>query len=491
VGEGSVTALAGLNGHSEQYDLAAEMAVLGAMLMQPSVAAEVTEILTAADYYRPGHQFIHETIVGMLGRGEPVDTITVHARLEADGTISRIRGADYLHTLFASVPTAANAAYHARIVRELADRRKLISFSTSLGQQAANRGIDVGDVHEAIRRMAGTVAQNGGPAVPSLADRILAGGCILDVPRTPEAVWGDGDDIFWALGQALIIAGPDGVGKTTLAGNLIRARLGAGAGDVLGLPVKPGGRNVLVLLMDRPQQAMTALARLFTDTDRDLLDAHLRVWRGPPPEDLARNTGLLSQLCALADADTCIVDSLKDAVVKLTDDEAGSGWNRARQLAIEAGTELVELHHPRKRQDGNAKPATIDDLYGSRWIPAGAGSIISLWGQAGDPIIDLSHLKPVTATVGPWQMTINGETGEVGVDRGVDLLAQIRLRGANGMTAAVAARLITSSEKPTPNELARARRWLNKKVDSGFLVRRDGTWGGGPNRVETTWFLAA
>jgi replicative DNA helicase len=486
-----VTTLAGLNGHGEHGDVAAEQAALGAMMQNSGATAEVAEILTADHYYRPAHQTIHKTIVGMRERGEPVDMHTLKARLEADGTITAVGGAIYLHTLQEAVTTVAAAGYHAQIVRDLADRRKLISFSTSLGQQAANHGISVADVQEAFRRMADAVAPGAGRTTPSLADRILPGGSILDVPRTPEAVWGDGDDIFWALGQALIIAGPDGVGKTTLAGNLIRARLGAGAGDVLGLPVKPGGRNVLVLLMDRPQQAMTALARLFTDTDRDLLDAHLRVWRGPPPEDLARNTGLLSQLCALADADTCIVDSLKDAVVKLTDDEAGSGWNRARQLAIEAGTELVELHHPRKRQDGNAKPATIDDLYGSRWIPAGAGSIISLWGQAGDPIIDLSHLKPVTATVGPWQMTINGETGEVGVDRGVDLLAQIRLRGANGMTAAVAARLITSSEKPTPNELARARRWLNKKVDSGFLVRRDGTWGGGPNRVETTWFLAA
>ena len=212
-----------------------------------------------------------------------------------------------------------------------------------------------------------------------IAARILPGGCILDVPRTPEPVWGDGDDILWARGQSLIIAGPDGVGKTTLAGNLIRSRLDTGPGKVLGLPVAPGQRNVLVLLMDRPQQAMTALARLFTPADRDLLNTKLRVWRGPPPEDLARNTSMLTHLCALAEADTCIIDSLKDAALKLTDDEAGSGWNRARQTAIEAGTELIELHHPRKGQDGNRKPSKLDDLYGSRWIPAGAGSVISLW----------------------------------------------------------------------------------------------------------------
>lgn len=328
-------------------------------------------------------------------------------------------------------------------------------------------------------------------AAGPIAARILPGGCILDVPRTPEPVWGDDDDILWARGQSLIIAGPDGVGKTTLAGNLIRARLGAGPGKVLGLPVTAGARNLLVLLMDRPQQAMTALARLFTAADRELLDAKLRIWRGPPPEDLARSTGMLTHLCALAAADTCVIDSLKDAALKLTDDETGGGWNRARQAAIEAGTELIELHHPRKGQDGNRKPTKLDDLYGSRWIPAGSGSVISLWGQAGDPLIDFSQLKPITATVGPWQMSISGETGEVSRDAGVDLLGQIRYRGAAGVTAATAARLTTGDSKPDRNAVERARRWLDRKVTAGALVRRDGRKGGGADREETAWFLAA
>ena len=323
----------------------------------------------------------------------------------------------------------------------------------------------------------------------TLLGHLLPGGCILDVPAVPDAVWGDSSDILWAQGQALIVAGPDGVGKTTLAGNLTQARLGCGTGEVLGLPIKPGKRNVLVLLMDRPQQAMAALARLFTEADREVLDTRLKIWRGPPPQDLARNTGMLAHLCALADADTCVVDSLKDAALKLTDDEAGSGWNRARQLAIEAGTELVELHHPRKGQEGNRKPAKLDDLYGSRWIPAGAGSVISLWGQAGDPIVELTHLKPVVTPSGPWQMSINGETGVVGIDQGIDLLDQVRSRGRNGITAQVAAQLLYGSE--TRSNVEKARRRLDKKVTDGILVRQGGERGGNHGSNHATWFLRA
>jgi hypothetical protein len=106
----------------------------------------------------------------------------------------------------------------------------------------------------------------GEQAVDSLDARILHGGTILDEPATPPAVWGQGEDILWAEGESLIIAGPDGTGKTTLAGCLVRGRLGIGDGQVLGHPVSPGKRRVLLLLMDRPRQARRALRRLFTTT---------------------------------------------------------------------------------------------------------------------------------------------------------------------------------------------------------------------------------
>src|SRR5690606_17135093 len=70
------------------------------------------------------------------------------------------------------------------------------------------------------------------------------GSFFLEVPETPAAVWGHGGDVLWAEGEALLIAAPQGVGKTTLAHQLIRARLGLQE-SVLGLPVTPGRRVLL------------------------------------------------------------------------------------------------------------------------------------------------------------------------------------------------------------------------------------------------------
>jgi hypothetical protein len=319
------------------------------------------------------------------------------------------------------------------------------------------------------------------PVANPIAARLMTGDIILDEPSTPPAIWGEGENVAWSEGESLIIAGPDGVGKTTVAGQVIKARLGIGPGAVLGMPVKPGSRNLLYLMMDRPRQIRRALRRIFTEDNRIALKERLVLWQGPPPADLARDTGMLLNLCQLADADTVIVDSLKDAALKLSDDETGAGWNRARQNVTAAGIEILELHHPRKEQSDNKKPATLADLFGSRWISAGAGSVIMLWGKAGDPVIEFIHLKQPSAEVGPWRIMADRQAGTVERERGIDLIQQIRNRGAQGITADVAARLITGTESPTRAEIEKARRRLDRAVSDGILRRED--------QRPVTWFL--
>ena len=320
-----------------------------------------------------------------------------------------------------------------------------------------------------------------------IAALLKPGGCILDMPSIPPAIWGDGEEILWAEGQSFLIGGHDGTGKTTVAGNLVKGRLGLGTGKVLGMPVKPGARNVLVLMMDRPSQAKASLARMFSEADRDVLDKRLVIWEGPPPEDMAKNTGMLARLCTLADADTCIVDSLKDAAIPLTDDATGAGWNRARQQAIVQGTELVELHHPRKPDQASvSKPPELADFYGSRWIAAGAGSAVILHGNPGDPIVRLYHRKPVITPVGPWDVLMDGPSGEISINHGIDLLGQIRQR--KGTTAAVAAALLFGDGhqdyKPSRNDIEKARGRLRTLEKKGLAVSQDGAQG-------MTWYAAS
>jgi len=166
---------------------------------------------------------------------------------------------------------------------------------------------------------------------------------VLNAPEQPPAVWGFGDDIIWAEGESLMIVGPPGVGKTTLCGQVVRARL-TGEGAVLGYGVTGTASRVLYLAMDRPAQIQRSLRRHFTEDDRQLLADKLVVWKGPPPADVAKNTSVIVSLAKLAGADTVVVDSVKDAAIGLSNDEVGAAYNQARQHVLAAGIQMLELH---------------------------------------------------------------------------------------------------------------------------------------------------
>jgi replicative DNA helicase len=116
------------------HDLAAEQCVLGGMMLSKDAISDVFDVIKGHDYYRPAHQLVHEVILDLYARGEPADAVTVAAELTRRGDISRVGGAPYLHTLLASVPTAANAGYYARIVRERAILRRLVEVGTRIVQ---------------------------------------------------------------------------------------------------------------------------------------------------------------------------------------------------------------------------------------------------------------------------------------------------------------------------------------------------------------------
>ena len=310
-----------------------------------------------------------------------------------------------------------------------------------------------------------------------------AGAWIFDQPGTIPALWGHGSDVLWAEGESLILAGPPGTGKTTLTGQLCRSLLGLG-GDVLGHPVRRTER-VLYLAMDRPRQIARSLARTFRPEDRAAVAERMIIWSGPPPADLARNTGLLLSMARAAAADVVVVDSLKDAAIGLTDDEVGAGWNRARQTAIAAGVDLLELHHTTKRGPNGTMPRDLAGLYGSAWITSGAGSVLLIEGEAGDTVVRLHHLKQPAETVGPLDIEHDHAAGQSRTLDRTDPLALLRATGGAGLSAVDLARQLNGTDKPTENQKDRARRKLQKLEDQRIAVvigEEPSTRGGRPQK---------
>ncbi|HCT80511.1 MAG TPA: replicative DNA helicase [Micromonosporaceae bacterium] len=208
-------------------DVAAEQCVLGGMMLSKDAIADVVEILRVNDFYRPVHATIFDAILDLYGRGEPADAITVAASLDSAGELSRIGGGPYLHTLISAVPTAANAAYYARIVSERAVLRRLVEAGTKIVQlgygSAAGSGRDVDDIvdlaQQAIydvteRRVSEDFAILADMLQPTL-DEIEAvgaqGGLMTGVPTG----FTDLDRLLNGLqpGQLIVVAGRPGLGK--------------------------------------------------------------------------------------------------------------------------------------------------------------------------------------------------------------------------------------------------------------------------------------
>lgn len=313
------------------------------------------------------------------------------------------------------------------------------------------------------------------------------GSFVLDVPETPPSIWGRDEHVIWAEGEAFMIAAPQGVGKTTLALQLVRAMLGL-QDDVLGYPVKPTERRVLYLAMDRPAQMRRAAHRIFTEENRALLNEKLIIWQGPPPYDMAKRKDMIAVMAEKAKADVVIVDSLKDAAVGLSDDVVGAGYNRTRQQALIEGVQLLELHHTVKRGANGAEPNTLADVYGSTWLTSGAGSVVSLWGEAGDPVVKWRHLKQPSSEVGPFHVSHDHTAGTSSVESGPDLVMLISRTGVSGLSPNEYAIALFETVKPTRAQTEKARRLLDKKVTAGVLGVVLGQGGRGSS---ARYFLAA
>ncbi|MDP9389125.1 MAG: AAA family ATPase [Actinomycetota bacterium] len=312
--------------------------------------------------------------------------------------------------------------------------------------------------------------------------RVDGASFILDAPAEVVPVWGEDDNVLWASGEPALINGPTGVGKTTLAQQVVLGRLGLRC-EVLGYPVAPDDRRVLYLACDRPAQAARSMARMVGEEDREVLAERLVVWRGPLPGDIVKKPALLATLADDTGAGTVVVDSLKDVAPRLSEDETGQRVNEAFQLLVAEGVQALGLHHQRKAQAGGGKPKALADVYGSTWITAGMGSVMVLWGEAGDAIVELSHLKQPVETVGPLMVVHDHRAGSTTVQAGVDLYELVRV--SNGLTPTKAAEALFSTLKPAPNEVEKARRRLDALVRKGLVHRVDHgpAQAGGPKRV--------
>jgi replicative DNA helicase len=129
--------------------LEAEVSVLGGVLLENEALSRVLEVVNEGDFYREAHRQIFSALLHLYERNEPADLITLSEVLKKRDALEEVGGIEYLNFLVNSVPTAANIAYYAKIIKEKSILRKLINRATEI----INLGFgDAGDVDESLDR---------------------------------------------------------------------------------------------------------------------------------------------------------------------------------------------------------------------------------------------------------------------------------------------------------------------------------------------------
>lgn len=205
----------------------AEEAVLGSLLVDPLSTALVAPMLRAEDFYLVKNRWVYEAV---LGQGTSADVLTVADALGKQGLLEDAGGDVYLAQLSAAMPTALNVEAYARIVAELAQRRRMINAAGQIAKLGYDQSIplteaqgqawhalmavNAGGMGQRARRM-GAVAQD----VWSWLERVSRGEVVAQGIRTG---WKDLDAITGGLArtEVSVLASRPSMGKSTLMVNL-------------------------------------------------------------------------------------------------------------------------------------------------------------------------------------------------------------------------------------------------------------------------------
>jgi replicative DNA helicase len=211
-------------------NLDAEMSLLGAVLIDEETLADVSEHVSAKDFYDKRHKTVYEAMMRLYERHRPVDLLTLSDELKKKDEFDAIGGSAYLTELTNYVPTAAHAEAYAEMVAQKAVRRRLIKASAEISELGFNEDTTTQELLEKAEAELFSVSDQ------SLKQDLVSIETILtdsfdrmeELHRNKGALrgvrtgWRDLDNMTAGLQRSdlIILAARPAMGKTTLVTNL-------------------------------------------------------------------------------------------------------------------------------------------------------------------------------------------------------------------------------------------------------------------------------
>ena len=211
-------------------NLDAEKSLLGAVLIDEEVLADVSEAVKSKDFYDKRHATIYDAMMRLFEHHKPVDLLTLTEELKRKDDLDAIGGSTYLSELTNYVPTAAHAGTYAELVAQKAVRRRLIKASAEISELGFDEEFNVQELLERAEAELFSVSDASLKQDLTSIEEILTDSFdrMEELHRNKGALRGirtgyrDLDNMTAGLQRSdlIILAARPAMGKTTLVTNL-------------------------------------------------------------------------------------------------------------------------------------------------------------------------------------------------------------------------------------------------------------------------------
>jgi replicative DNA helicase len=212
------------------HDMDAEQSLIGALLVDPDSLVKVADVIHPESFYNPAHQTIYAAIETLYDKRQPVDAITLADQLKKMKKLEEAGGTAAIARLSNILSTAANVTEYARVVSNLAVKRKIISISSELTEKAFDESIEANDVLDTAEQRVFAISQDSGKkSFTSIKETLVGsferldelqrnGGELRGVPTG----FADLDNMLGGMQKSnlIILAARPGMGKTAFALNI-------------------------------------------------------------------------------------------------------------------------------------------------------------------------------------------------------------------------------------------------------------------------------
>jgi replicative DNA helicase len=210
------------------YDLNAESALLGSLILDNIQLGDVSELIKPGHFYHLPHRLVFETMVDLYDQRRAFDVVILKDELLKKGSLDKVGGIENIVSILESVPTASNAVFYAEIIREKYILRQLINISSNILQKSSRGEVESERLLEEVQKSIFELAQEKDKSEVISIKQIVKD-VFRQIKDKAERVTGlpTGltrlDDLTGGLhpSQLIIVAGRPGSGKSSFALRLI------------------------------------------------------------------------------------------------------------------------------------------------------------------------------------------------------------------------------------------------------------------------------